>query len=60
MFLVLVWVCLWLLESMKERYEREFKIGVRVKNVGKEVVMRCEVGDEIGVKVEERGRVVVK
>ena len=44
---------------MNDTYQTEFKIPVRLKNVPKEVVMTSELPDEIRVKVEDRGTVLL-
>jgi len=44
---------------MNDIYQTEFKIPVRLKNVPKEVVMTSELPNEIRVKVEDRGTVLL-
>lgn len=44
---------------MNDVYQTEFKIPVRLKNVPKEVVMTSELPNEIKVKVEDRGTVLL-
>ena len=59
LFFVFVSLCFWFLQTMKTRNQTEFKIPVRLKNVPKEVVMTSELPDEIRVKVEDRGTVLL-
>lgn len=56
---VFVSLCFWFLQTMNDTYQTEFKIPVRLKNVPKEVVMTSELPDEIRVKVEDRGTVLL-
>ena len=59
LFFVFVSLCFWFLQTMNDTYQTEFKIPVRLKNVPKEVVMTSELPDEIRVKVEDRGTVLL-
>lgn len=59
LFFVIVSFCFWLLQTMNDTYQTEFKIPVRLKNVPKEVVMTSEIPNEIRVSVEDRGTVLL-
>lgn len=59
LFFVLVSLCFWLLQTLDENYQTEFNIPVRIKNVPKEVVMTSEMQDQIKVRVEDRGTVLL-
>lgn len=58
-FFVFVAFCFWLLQTMNDVYQADFKIPVRLKNVPKEVVMTSELPKEIRVHVEDRGTVLL-
>ncbi len=59
LFFVFVSFCFWLLQTMNDKYQAVFKIPLRLKDVPKEVVMTSEIPDEIKVKVEDRGTVLL-
>lgn len=59
LFFVFVSLCFWFLQTMNDVYQTKFKIPVRLKNVPKEVVMTSELPNEIKVKVEDRGTVLL-
>ncbi len=58
-FFVFVAFCFWLLQTMNDIYQADFKIPVRLKNVPKEIVMTSELPKEIRVHVEDRGTVLL-
>ncbi len=59
LFFVFVSTCFWFLQTMNDKYQAVFKIPVRLKDVPEEVVMTSEIPDEIRVKVEDRGTVLL-
>ena len=58
-FFVCVEFCFWLLHTINDIYQADFKIPVRLKNVPKEIVMTSELPKEIRVHVEDRGTVLL-
>lgn len=59
LFFVFVAFCFWLLQTMNDVYQMEFKIPVRLKNVPKEAVLTSPMPEELKVKVEDRGTVLL-
>ena len=59
LFFVFVSFCFWLMQTMNDLYQAEFKMPVRLRNVPKEVVLTSELPDEIRVRVEDRGTVLL-
>ena len=59
LFFVLVAFCFWLLQTLNDKYQAEFKIPLRLKDVPKEIVMTSEIPDEVRVRVEDRGTVLL-
>lgn len=59
LFFVLVSSAFWLLQTLDDVYQTEFKVPVRLKNVPKEVVMTAELPQEVRVQVEDRGTVLL-
>ena len=47
------------MQTMNDLYQAEFKMPVRLRNVPKEVVLTSELPDEIRVRVEDRGTVLL-
>lgn len=60
LFFVFVSFCFWLMQTMNDLYQAEFKMPVRLRNVPKEVVLTSELPDEIRVRVEDRGDRIVE
>lgn len=59
LFFVLVSSAFWLLQTLDDVYQTEFKVPIRLKNVPKEVVMTSELPEEVRVQVEDRGTVLL-
>lgn len=59
LFFVLVSSAFWLLQTLDDVYQTEFKMPLRLKNVPKEVVMTAELPQEVRVQVEDRGTVLL-
>lgn len=59
LFFVLVSFAFWLLQTLDDIYQTEFKVPIRLKNVPKEVVMTSELPEEVRVQVEDRGTVLL-
>lgn len=59
LFFVLVSFGFWLLQTLDDSYQTEFKIPVRLKNVPKEVVLTSDFPSEVRVRVEDRGTVLL-
>lgn len=59
LFFVLVSSVFWLLQTLDDVYQTEFKVPIRLKNVPKEVVMTAELPQEVRVQVEDRGTVLL-
>lgn len=59
LFFVFVSFCFWLLQTLNDTYQTEFKMPVRLRNIPKEVVVTSELPDDIRVSVEDRGTVLL-
>lgn len=59
LFFVFVSFCFWLLQTLNDTYQTEFKVPVRLRNIPKEVVITSEFPNDIRVNVEDRGTVLL-
>lgn len=59
LFFVLISFCFWMLQTLDESYQTEFKVPVRLKNVPKEVVLTSDFPDDVCIRVEDRGTVLL-
>ncbi len=59
LFFILVSLAFWMLQTLDEVYQVEFKVPVRLKNVPKEAVLTSELPNEVQVRVEDRGTVLL-
>ena len=59
LFFVLVSFCFWMLQTLDESYQTEFKVPLRLKNVPKEVVLTSDFPSEVRIRVEDRGTVLL-
>ena len=59
LFFVLVSLGFWLLNTLDDTYRTDFRVPVRLKNVPKEVVLTTDFPDEVKVRVEDRGTVLL-
>ena len=59
LFFVFVSFCFWLLQTLNNNYQAVFQIPLRLKGVPEDVVVTSEIPDMIGVKVEDRGTVLL-
>lgn len=59
LFFVLISFCFWMLQTLDESYQTEFKVPVRLKNVPKEVVLTSDFPDNVRIRVEDRGTVLL-
>ena len=59
LFFVFVAFCFWLLQTLNDVYQVEFRIPVRLRNVPKEAVITSHLPDEVRVRVEDRGTVLL-
>lgn len=59
LFFVLVSFAFWLLQTLDDVYQTEFKVPLRLKNVPKEVVITSDLPEEVRVQVEDRGTVLL-
>lgn len=59
LFFVLISFCFWMLQTLDESYQTEFKVPVRLKNVPKEVVLTSDFPDDVRIRVEDRGTVLL-
>lgn len=48
-----------MLQTLDESYQTEFKVPVRLKNVPKEVVLTSDFPDDVRIRVEDRGTVLL-
>ena len=55
LFFVLISFCFWMLQTLDESYQTEFKVPVRLKNVPKEVVLTSDFPDDVRIRGEDRG-----
>lgn len=59
LFFVLVSFAFWMLQTLDNVYQTEFKVPLRLKNVPKEAVLTSELPHEVSVRVEDRGTVLL-
>ena len=59
LFFVLVSFAFWMLQTFDDVYQTEFKVPLRLKNVPKEAVLTSELPNEVRVRVEDRGTVLL-
>ena len=59
LFFVLVSFAFWMLQTLDNVYQTEFKVPLRLKNVPKEAVLTSELPNEVRVRVEDRGTVLL-
>lgn len=59
LFFVFVSFGFWLLQTLNDTYQTEFKVPVRLRNIPKEVVITSELPHDIRVGVEDRGTVLL-
>lgn len=59
LFFVLVSFAFWMLQTLDDVYQTEFKVPLRLKNVPKEAVLTSELPNEVRVRVEDRGTVLL-
>ena len=58
-FFVLVAFGFWLLNTLDDTYRTDFRVPVRLKNIPKEVVLTSDFPNEVKVRVEDRGTVLL-
>lgn len=59
LFFVLVSFAFWMLQTLDDVYQTEFKVPLRLKNVPKEAVLTSELPSDVRVRVEDRGTVLL-
>lgn len=59
LFFVLIAFVFWMLQTLDGLFQTEFKIPIRLKNVPKQVILTSDVPENIRVKVEDRGTVLL-
>lgn len=59
LFFVLMSFCFWMLQTLDDAYQTEFKVPVRLRNVPKEIVLTSEFPKDVRVQVEDRGTVLL-
>lgn len=59
LFFVFVSFIFWGLKMLDDNYQTEFTIPLRLKNVPQEVIITSELQDEVRVRVEDRGTVLM-
>lgn len=59
LFFVLVSFAFWMLQTLDDVYQTEFKVPLRLKNVPKEAVLTSELPGDVRVRVEDRGTVLL-
>lgn len=59
LFFVLVSFAFWMLQTLDDVYQTEFKVPLRLRNVPKEAVLTSELPNEVRVRVEDRGTVLL-
>ena len=59
LFFVLVSFGFWLLQTLDYTYQTEFKVPPRLKNIPKDVILTSDLPDEVKVRVEDRGTVLL-
>lgn len=59
LFFVFVAFAFWLLQILDGTYQTEFRVPLRLKNVPKEVVLTSDFPDNVRVRVEDRGTVLL-
>lgn len=58
-FFVVISLGFWMLQTLDGLFQTEFSIPLRLKSVPKDVIITSELQDEIKVKVEDRGTVLL-
>lgn len=59
LFFVAISFGFWVLQTLDGNFETEFTIPLRLKDVPKDVIITSELQDEVRVKVEDRGTVLL-
>ena len=59
LFFVAISFGFWMLQTLDGTFETEFSIPLRLKNVPKDVIITSDLQDEVKVKVEDRGTVLL-
>lgn len=59
LFFVAVSFGFWMLQTLDGNFETEFSIPLKLKNVPKDVIITSELQDEVRVRVEDRGTVLL-
>lgn len=59
LFFVAISFGFWMLQTLDGNFETEFTIPLRLKDVPKDVVITSDLQDEVRVKVEDRGTVLL-
>ena len=59
LFFVMVSFCFWGLKMLDDNYQTEFSIPLRLKNVPQDVIITSELPNEVKVRVEDRGTVLM-
>lgn len=59
LFFVVVSFCFWGLKMLDDNYQTEFTIPLKLKNVPKDVIITSELQNEVKVRVEDRGTVLM-
>lgn len=59
LFFVFISFGFWLLQTLDNVYQTEFKVPLRLKNIPKDVILTSDLPDEVKVRVEDRGTVLL-
>lgn len=59
LFFVLISFGFWMLQTLDDIYQTEFTIPMRLKNVPKDIIITSELQDEVRIRVEDRGTVLL-
>lgn len=59
LFFFIVSMGFWLLQTLKNDYETEFTVPIRLKNVPNDVIMTLELPSEIQIRVLDKGTVLL-
>ncbi len=59
LFFVLVAFAFWLLQKLDGTYQMEVNVPLKLRNVPKEVVLTTDFPDDVRIKVEDRGTVLL-
>ena len=60
LFFVFIASTFWILHTLDEEYETEVSVPLRLKNVPENVLFTSDIPQEIGLKLEDKGTVLVK